>query len=231
MPRKVTASQSTTEKTSRPPVRRDPAVHSGSSPEPGRLGACPALAWEVLSTRTIYSAPPWVTLSLQQVCLPDGRVILDYHRLQLPEYCVVFAETIEGRVIVERQYKHGVGAVTLMLPAGLIEPGEAPLKAAQRELLEETGYQAADWQLLGSFVPNSNYGCGKAHLYLARQARRIAEPDAGDLEEMEILLLARDELFAAVRGGQIHATSVVAAIALATHPQLTPATANASSHG
>jgi ADP-ribose pyrophosphatase len=199
--------------------RRKPETTSSQSGSTGPKAGS-ARAWQVLTTRTIYSAPPWVTLSLQQVRLPDGHVVLDYHQLQLPEYTVIFAETTDGRVIVERQYKHGVGAVTLMLPAGLVESGEAPLTAAQRELLEETGYTAEGWVSLGSFVPNANYGCGKAHFFRAHHARRVAKPASGDLEEMEILLMPVSELIDALARGQIHVTSVAAAIAMASNPRL-----------
>jgi ADP-ribose pyrophosphatase len=166
-------------------------------------------AWEILRSREVYVAEPWVTLSVQQVRLPDGRVVDDYHQVRLPEYTVIFAETTDGQVLVERQYKHRVGGIPLMLPAGLLEPGEDPLQAAQRELMEETGYTATEWRRLGSFVPNANYGCGRAHLYHARNARRVAEADAGDLEDIEILLMPAEELLERLRCGQVHATSVV----------------------
>src|SRR6266508_6807174 len=132
--------------------------------------------WQVVSSREIYSAKPWITLSRQQVLLPNGRLVNDYHQIVMPEYAVVFAETHDGLVIVERQYKHGIGKVTLMLPAGLKEEGEEPIQAARRELVEETGYAATEWRHLGSFVPNSNYGCGKAHLYHASNARQAGDP-------------------------------------------------------
>jgi ADP-ribose pyrophosphatase len=180
----------------------------------------PHTPWQVLATRDVYSAPPWLTVSLQEVCLPDGRVVNDYHRVQMPDYTVVFAETEDGRVLAERQYKHGIGRVTLTLPAGLVDAGEDALRAAQRELLEETGYTASDWKHLGSFVPNSNYGCGKAHLYSARRARRVADPNAGDLEEIEIILLTRDALLKALGAGQIHSLGIAMTIALATNPHL-----------
>jgi ADP-ribose diphosphatase len=178
--------------------------------------------WQVVNTREIYSAAPWVTVSLQAVRLPDGKVVNDYHRVEMPEYTVVFAETEDGHIVAERQYKHGIGSVTLTLPAGLVEAGEAPLSAAQRELLEETGYRASAWKHLGSFVPNSNYGCGKAHLYHARRARRVTEPNAGDLEEIEIVLLTPEALLKALRAGQVHSLGTATAIALATNPHLFP---------
>ena len=176
--------------------------------------------WEIVSSQEIYSAPPWITVSLQTVRLPDGRVVPDYHQVQMPDYAVVYAETLAGKIVVERQYKHGLGKVTLALPAGLIHPGEAPLRAAQRELREETGYDAAAWHAMGSFVPNSNYGCGRAHLFHASDARRSRDPDAGDLEETELLLMTPAELFQSVRNGEFGAVSMVAAIAMATHPVL-----------
>ena len=68
------------------------------------------------------------------------------------------------------------------LPSGLIEDGEAPLAAAQRELLEETGYRSDRWTPLGSFVVNSNYGAGRVHAFLAVDVERVSEPNSGDLE-------------------------------------------------
>ncbi|MHB8731897.1 MAG: NUDIX hydrolase [bacterium] len=178
--------------------------------------------WTVLGTTQVYSAPPWVTVSVDRVRLPDGRVIDDYRQVTLPEFVVIFAQTPDGRVIVQRQYRHGVRAVTLTLPAGMREPGEDPLACAQRELLEETGYASDDWRPLGTFVPNGTYGCGTAHFFAARGIRRVAERATDDLEETEMLLLTVEELAAAIRGGGAVILSTVAVLALATHPLLAP---------
>lgn len=175
-------------------------------------------SWQILSTRLIYEAKPWVELFVQSVRLPDGRIVDDYHQIRLPEYCVVYAETAEGHVIVARQYRHGVGGECMTLPAGLLEAGENALDAMKRELLEETGYAAENWRSLGSYVPNSNYGCGKAHLFSAQNARKHQEPCSGDLEESEVLLLTRDDLFLAIAKGQVASLSMVTAVSLATNP-------------
>ena len=84
--------------------------------------------------------------------------------------------------------------MTTAIVGGYLEPGEEPLAAAQRELLEETGYTGEDWHALGSFVVDANRGCGTAHFFLARGVRPVAEPDADDLEEQELLLLSRAEV-------------------------------------
>ena len=178
--------------------------------------------WKILKSQEIFVAEPWIKLSTQQILLPDGRVVDNYYQIMLPEFTMIYAQTADGRVIIERQYKHGIGRVSLMLPAGLVNDGEAPLAAARRELLEETGYDSNNWQSMGHFVPNTNYGCGKAHLFLARDAEQVATPDSGDLEEMEIILMTPEDVTDAIFRGEIVSLSTVATIALATNPLFTP---------
>lgn len=170
--------------------------------------------WQVIKSRQIFDSPPWIRITMQEVRLPDGTVVKDYRQIELPDYVVVFAQTVDGRVIVERQYKHGVRDVTLVLPAGSIEGGEQALEAAQRELLEETGYRSDRWQPLGTFVGHGNLGCGKGYLFMAKDAHRVAEPGSGDLEEMEILLMTPSELQDALLHGGVVTLGSVAAIAL-----------------
>jgi ADP-ribose pyrophosphatase len=178
--------------------------------------------WETLESRDLVVAKPWIELAVQKVRLPDGREIENYYRLKMSDYAAIFAETDDGLVIMERQYKHGVGRVNLVLPGGAIEPGEAPLAAAQRELLEETGYVADSWQCLGCFITNANYGGSKAHVFVAKNARLVAQPNSGDLEEIEIVLMKREEVAAAICNGEIVVLGAVAAIALALNSAFIP---------
>lgn len=171
--------------------------------------------WETLETRDVFAAEPRLAVSVDKVRLPDGRIVEDYYRIRMTDYAVMFAQTAEGMVILERQYKHGVGDVVLTLPTGAIEPDEDPLAAAKRELLEETGYVADEWRLLGRFMVNGNQGCGRAHLFTARGARLVVEPDSGDLEDMEIVLMGTDEALTSVLDGRLPLLSGAAAIALA----------------
>jgi ADP-ribose pyrophosphatase len=174
--------------------------------------------WQVLTSELVFQSPPWIQVLRQTVRLPDGRTVDDYHRIALADYVMIVAQTADNRVILERMYKHGIGRVGLTLPAGAIDRGEDPSDAAKRELLEETGYSAEDWHLLGRFACHANYGCGTAHIFLARNARHVAEPDSGDLEEMEILLLNPPELVTAIRNGELLSLGVVAAAMLALNP-------------
>lgn len=173
-------------------------------------------AWKVLERTAVYRAEPWLSVERQKVELPDGRVIADYHRIVFPDCAGVVARVPDGRILVQRQYRHGPGRVCLTLPGGAMNAGELPLQAAQRELREETGYEARQWKPLGSFTLNANYGGGLMHIFSAAQAERTAQPDDNDLEETELLLLTPAELLAALESGEVAVLAAAVAVLLAT---------------
>ena len=181
----------------------DPSVESTN-------GDLPALSpWRTLSTRKLLSALPWLEVSVEQVQLPDGRVIDDFYQVFMPESVLIYATTEDGKVIVEQAYRHGIGTVSFVFPTGGINPHEAAIDAARRELLEETGYSAENWRAIGSYVANGNQGCGRVHLFRAETARKLAEPDANDLEEIRVVLMTKQELANALINGDISVLSSV----------------------
>lgn len=171
--------------------------------------------WTTRSRRTLLDRSPWLTVETHVVELSDGAVVEDWPWLVLPDYAIVVAVTETGSFLVFRQTKYGVEGTTLSPPGGYLDPGERPDVAARRELLEETGHECDDWTSLGRYVVDGNRGCGVGHLYLARDARRVAEPAPDDLEEQELLALTRGEVEAALLAGEFKALSWAAAVALA----------------
>jgi ADP-ribose pyrophosphatase len=146
------------------------------------------------------------------VRLPNDHEIEDYYRIDMPEWAQIFAVTQDGQVPMIEHYKHGAGMVSLELPAGYLDPGETPEAAARRELLEETGMEAAAWRYVGRYFMDGNRGCGGSHVFLARDARQIADPA---LEESEIIVQHRlplAEVRAAWLDGRVHNIATVAAI-------------------
>ena len=171
--------------------------------------------WKTRSRRTLLDRLPWLSVESHVVELPDGSIVEDWPWLVGREFVNVVAVTGDGGFVVLRQVKYAVEGTSLAPVGGYLEVGEAPLPAAQRELLEETGYEADDWTSLGHYVVDGNRGAGVGHLFLARRARRVAEPAADDLEEQELLLLARSDVDAALRDGEFKVLSWAATVALA----------------
>jgi len=171
--------------------------------------------WRTRGRRSIFEQRPWLVVEHHEVELPDGRVIPDWPWLITPDYVNIVAVTAAGEFLLFRQTKYAVEGTTLAPPGGYLEPGEPPLAAARRELLEETGYAAEEWLDLGCYCVDGNRGAGAGHFFLARGAYPAAPIDADDLEEQELLRLTRPELEAALAAGECKMLSGIAALALA----------------
>jgi len=171
--------------------------------------------WKTKARQTVLNEPPWLIVEQHTVELPDGRLIPNWPWIITPDYINVVAVTEDGHFICFRQVKYGIDGTTLSVVGGYVNEGEVPLAAAQRELLEETGYEASDWLSLGSYLVDPNRGIATGHLYLARQACYVVPRDADDLEEQELLMLTRGEIEAALDAGEFKVLAWAAAVAFA----------------
>ena len=172
-------------------------------------------SWKTKSRQTVLEQRPWLVVENHTVELPDGRLIPDWPWIITPDYVNVVALTEDERFLCFWQVKYGLEGTTLGIVGGFVEEGEAPIQAARRELLEETGYESEDWIPLGSYRVDPNRGVAIGHLYLAREARYITPRNADDLEEQELLLLTRSEVEAALTQGDFKVLAWAAAVALA----------------
>ena len=171
--------------------------------------------WKTLSRRTVLDYSTFLRVEAHQVELPDGHIIPDWPWIITPDFINVVAVTEAGEFICFRQTKYALGEVSLGIAGGYIEPGEEPLAAAKRELLEETGYEATEWVGLGVYRVDANRGAGIAYPFLATGARHVAHPDADDLEEQQLVLLSRAEIRQALLAGEFKALPWAATISLA----------------
>ncbi len=170
--------------------------------------------WKTLSRHTILNHSQYLVVENHTVELPDGQVISEWSWLITPDYVNVLAITKDGQFLCFRQTKYGVEGTSLAAVGGYLEPDEEPLAAAQRELLEETGYEASDWTNLGRYTVDGNRGAGIAHLFLARDARRVGAPNADDLEEQQLLHLNRSEIEAALAANEFKVLPWATVVAL-----------------
>jgi ADP-ribose pyrophosphatase len=171
--------------------------------------------WKTLARKTVLSFNRYLTVESHDVQLPDGRVIPDWPWVILPDFVDVLPVLEDGRVLCLRQFKYGVGEVSLATMGGMIDPGESPEQAARRELYEEMGCEAREMILLGKYIMDANRHVGMAHLYLALGAKRVVEPASGDLEEQEIVTMEQPELRRMFLGGEFKTLSWAATIGLA----------------
>jgi ADP-ribose pyrophosphatase len=135
------------------------------------------------------------------VRLPDGsHGIREY--IRHPGAVAVVARFDDGTVLLERQFRYPGGREFIEIPAGKLEPGEPHLETAKRELLEETGYVAAEWTRLGVIDTAIGYADETIELFLAKDlTRRAASLDAGEF--LEVLKVPFDEALAMIRDGRI----------------------------
>jgi 8-oxo-dGTP pyrophosphatase MutT (NUDIX family) len=130
-------------------------------------------------------------------------------------FSIVFALTPDDRVVLVRQYKHGIAEIVIELPAGGVDPGETPAACAIRELAEETGYAGAPPQHVRSFITDPTNSNSRFHLFIIRDAVPAHAPEPDPTEEIEVILADRAEVRAMALDGRIAAGSQVAAVLVA----------------
>lgn len=157
----------------------------------------------IISSRTVFRGPVFSVVS-QQVQEPDGvRVRRDI--VEHPGSIVILAVDGSGkasRVLLERQYRHAAGARLWELPAGSLDPGEEPLPAAKRELLEETGYTAGKWKKALYFYVSPGFLTESMQVYLATDLKKgRAQPE--DDERIAVRFFPLKQALGMVLSGKI----------------------------
>jgi 8-oxo-dGDP phosphatase len=164
--------------------------------------------WPVADSAELASGS-LVRVRTDTVRMPGGQTA-DREIVEHPGAVAVLGMDESGRVLMIRQYRHPVGRLLWEIPAGLRDkPGEPLLAAAERELLEETGYRAAGWRVLGDFFTSPGFSTERIRIFLATGLTRVpaAEREYVRQHEEAHLLLAWVPLEQAVAGilaGDLH---------------------------
>lgn len=149
------------------------------------------LSWRKLSSHYIHKGP-WATLRTDRCEMPDGRIVEDYYVLEYPNWVNAVAVTDDNKILMVHQYRHAAGIVSLEIPGGVIEDGESPEAALRRELLEETGYQFDDFELLCTVYANPSTADNQTLCYLARGGKKVQAQQLDDQEEIIVELFSID---------------------------------------
>lgn len=165
--------------------------------------------WKVLDREYIIKRP-WLTARRDKVELPDGRIIDEYYVIEYPDWVNVIAITKDGQFVMEKQYRHGLRVFSTELPCGVMEKGETPLEAPQRELLEETGYSNGEWAKLMTIAPNPGSMSNLTHCFLAIGVEKVSEQSLDATEELSVHLMDESEIKSMLENDQIYQALMVA---------------------
>jgi 8-oxo-dGTP pyrophosphatase MutT (NUDIX family) len=135
----------------------------------------------------------------------------DFYVIESEDWINVIPLTADQEVVMIRQYRHGSRKVTLEIPGGLVDSGDTPEKAAARELLEETGYQAEDFRQIGVVNPNPALFNNRCYTFVASNVRKSGDPTPDQAEDIEVLLIPLSDIPELIRKGEIdHAMVIIA---------------------
>jgi ADP-ribose diphosphatase len=148
----------------------------------------------------------------EKITLPNGTTI-DLDIIRHPGAAAMVPLSEEGSLVMVRQYRHAIGEYIWEIPAGTLNSGESPLECAKRELIEETGYSATEWEELGAIVPVPGYSDEEIHIFLAqglRPARQDLDPD----EILHVREIPLEEAFHMVERGEIKDSKTISSLFL-----------------
>ena len=167
-----------------------------------------------LRETTTHSEQIWkgrlLDVRRDRVSLPDGNAA-EREYIVHPGAVMVVPCLDDGRYVMERQFRYPLRRVFIEFPAGKLEPGEAPLDCARRELVEEAGYAAREWEYMGVLHPVISYSTERIEMWRAWGLEHVGRK-LDDGEFLDIVTLSHDELLAAFDRGEITDAKTVAAL-------------------
>ncbi|MGO9486183.1 MAG: NUDIX hydrolase [Rhodomicrobium sp.] len=170
--------------------------------------------WKIRSSKRVL-CDRWISVRADDCVTAEGVEVSPYYVLETADWVNVVALDAADNVLLVRQYRHGLGRISLELPAGCIDAGEPVLEAAARELAEETGYgKARELTLVSSLSPNTASHCNLIHTVLATQVLAIGEPCYDAVEVLEVERVPYREALNLAFSGAIMQSTHVASLVL-----------------
>jgi ADP-ribose pyrophosphatase len=171
------------------------------------------MKWPRIRARRTTEVSPWMSIIAREVEFARGEPPQTYHAVEQADYIAIVALTRGGKIAVVRQYRPALETFAWELPAGLVDPGEAPAECCRRELLEETGLTARAIHALGENRPCTGRLNNRIHSFFVEAGERIAafKPEPG----VEAKLVSPAEIVRLIRAGNFVSQLHIGALLLA----------------
>ena len=171
------------------------------------------MKWKILSSEYLFN-DLWFKVRKDRCETPQGKIVDPYYVYEFPTWVTALALTEDGRVIMERQYRHALQEICIEIPGGCVDDTDAGFQEAiQRELLEETGYEFSSYEYLGKISANPSTNTNLMHMFLAKGGKKVARQELDHNEEIDIELVSIEELKQMLRDNKIiqamHVTCLV----------------------
>lgn len=160
------------------------------------------MKWKILETEYLYRQP-WLTVRKERCELPNGKIMEAYYTLEYPTWVTAFALTKDHKVVMVKQYRHGLDVISLETPGGVVDDEEDLVTAVARELKEETGYEFSSFEELGKISANPATSNNYMHMFLATGGEKTGEQKLDETEDVTVHLYSIEEVKKLIRDHQI----------------------------
>jgi 8-oxo-dGTP pyrophosphatase MutT (NUDIX family) len=158
--------------------------------------------WKKIASKKVFE-DRWFNARADACQFPDGRIIDPYYVVELPNWANAVVVTPNNEIVLVKQYRYPVDAVTLELPGGVINDGEDPMLAALRETQEETGYTSSQIQLICKTAPNPAINDNTAYFYLIENAVPTSHTNPDFFEDIEVVLYSKHDFIQLLQQNKI----------------------------
>lgn len=169
--------------------------------------------WQILSSEYLYKET-WFTIRKDVCKTSEGKIIDPYYVYEFPTWVTALAFTEDGKIVLVKQYRHGIQQTILEVPGGCVDDTDKDYEAAaRRELLEETGYAFDTMEYLGKISPNPSTNDNWMHMFLAKGGKKVQDLQLDHNEDIEVVIVTLDELKEMLRKNKIvqalHVTTIM----------------------
>jgi ADP-ribose pyrophosphatase len=169
--------------------------------------------WIINSKRELLNRRIF-TLEELECYHPEKKITHNFAIINTADWINIVPLTDDNRFILIRQHRLGTDEITVETPAGLIEGDEQPEPAAQRELLEETGYAPKKMILLKKLTANPSIMNNSIYFFLARGCRKVAEQNLDSAENIEIQLHPLSDVLRMIKENVLNHSIIITALSL-----------------